>query len=242
MMTEIIEFGGMTAEVRRKKIKHVHLSVCPPSGAVHISAPSRLELETLRLFAASKLGWIRRQQRKFYEQERETPREYLERESHYVWGRRCLLRIAEKDAPPSVLWNFNTLTITVRPDATAAKKHETLARWYRAEVLREAARLAEKWHPIIGVGAARLSVRKMKTRWGSCNTRTGDILFNTDLAKKLPACLEYVVVHEMTHLLERTHNARFMRLMDGFLPQWRQIRDTLNRAPLSAAKWDRTPH
>ena len=237
-MTEIIKFSGITAQVMRKSIKYVHLSVCPPAGTVRISAPHRIELEAIRLFAASRLDWIRRNQNRFWAQERETPREYLPRESHYVWGRRCLLTIAEKNAPPTVEWNRDSLKIITRPNADAIKKHAVLSSWYRQQVRQAAEKLIQKWQPQMNVSVSRLFVRQMKTRWGVCNTRTGAIRLNTDLAKKHPACLEYIVVHEMTHLLERRHNERFMRLMDGFLPQWRQLQNMLERAPLSATRWN----
>ena len=171
-------------------------------------------------------------------QERETPREYLPRESHYVWGRRCLLSLAEKEAPPAVEWSRSSLKIITRSGMNANRKHEILSAWYRQQVRQAAGKLIQKWQPKMGVHVSRLFVQQMKTRWGSCNTRTGSIRLNSDLAKKHPACLEYIAVHEMTHLLERAHNERFTRLMNGFLPQWRQLQDMLKQAPLSATRWN----
>ena len=236
-MTEMVEFSGIAMEVTRKNIKNVHLSVCPPAGAVRISIPMDTNLDAVRMFAASKIGWIRQHQKRYSEQERETPREYVNRESHYVWGRRCLLTVVEEDTRPYVLWSRDSLRLVVRPETNAVKKDAILNAWYRQEVRRYVMPLIEKWQPIMRVQVSRLLIQKMKTQWGSCNSRDGNIRLNSELAKKPPACLEYVVVHEMVHLLERLHNKRFVRLMDGFLPQWRQLKDTLNRSPLSFAKW-----
>ena len=202
-----------------------------------ISAPARLTLDTIRVFAVSKLQWIRKQQRKMQEQDREPPREGLDRESHYVWGRRCLLKIREADEVPSVAVTPNRLILMVRPGMQPAKRLEVLAAWYRDEVRREALPLIDKWQALMGVRVRHLYVRRMRTRWGSCNYRAGTIRLNTDLARKARECLEYVVVHELVHLLEPTHNERFVTLMDQFLPGWRLRRDLLNRLPVRHEEW-----
>jgi predicted metal-dependent hydrolase len=236
-MAARIELGGIAVDVVQKDIKNVHLSVNPPAGKVRISAPLRMELETIRLFAISKLGWIRQQQRKMREQEREPPREYLERESHYLWGKRYLLKLIEKEAAPAVELKHSHIVLQTRPGSTEAQKQEILEEWYRAQIKAAAAPLIVKWEPLMGVKVHRVFVQRMKTKWGSCSPRAASIRLNTDLAKKPRECLEYIVVHEMAHLLEPTHNARFIRLMDHFLPQWQGCRQALNRLPVRHEDW-----
>ena len=193
-----------------KDIKNVHLSVHPPTGRVRISAPSRMSLDTIRVFAISKLGWIKQQQRKLREQERETPREYLDRESHYVWGKRYLLKVIESDEPPSVELKHSQMLLRVRPATDEAKKQAIVEEWYREQLKEAVPPLIAKWEPLMGVKVERFFVQRMKTKWGSCNPGAGSIRLNTDLAKKPRECLEYIVVHEMVHLIERHHNDRFM--------------------------------
>lgn len=236
-MKATLDLGDFRAEVVRKAIKHVHLSVYPPDGRVRIAAPAGMELETIRLFAIAKLAWIRRQQRKILAQERETPREFLDRESHYVWGKRYLLQVVEKEAAPAVELGHSSLLLQVRPRCDAARRQEILDAWYREQIRQAVPALLEKWQPLIGVQAGKVFVQRMRTRWGSCNPAAGHLRLNTDLARKPPECLEYIVVHELTHLLEPTHNARFASLMEGFLPHWRQVRDALNRLPVRHEEW-----
>lgn len=232
-----IQLGDLAVEVVRKDIRNIHLSVHPPTGRVTLAAPARLSLDTLRVFAISKLGWIRQQQRKLLEQERETPREYLDRESHYVWGRRHLLKLIEGDHPPSVELGHNRILLRLRPGTSPSKKAELLDAWYRAQLKAELPALVSKWEPLLGVKVDRCFVRRMRTQWGSCNPRTRSIRLNTDLAKKPRECLEYIVVHELIHLLEPTHNDRFLALMDRFMPRWPSHRDTLNRLPVRHEDW-----
>lgn len=236
-MKATLDLGDFRAEVVRKAIKHVHLSVYPPDGRVRIAAPAGMELETIRLFAIAKLAWIRRQQRKIIAQERETPREFLDRESHYVWGKRYLLKVVEKEAAPAVELGHSSLLLQVRPGCDAARRQEILDAWYREQIRQAVSALLEKWQPLIGVRAGKIFVQRMRTRWGSCNPAAGHLRLNTDLAKKPPECLEYIVVHELTHLLEPTHNARFASLMENFLPHWRLVRDALNRLPVRHEDW-----
>jgi predicted metal-dependent hydrolase len=232
-----LELGELRIEVVRKDIKNVHLSVHPPAGRVRIAVPRHLSEAAIRAFAIGKLRWIRRQQTKLLEQERETPREYINRESHYVWGRRCLLRVMERDEPPSVELRQQRLTLCVRPHTVPARRAEILAAWYRGRLRAEAEPLAAQWQRRIGVRMQSLFVQRMKTRWGSCNSDAGTIRLNTDLAKKPRECLEYILVHELVHLLEPTHNARFVGLMDGFLPGWVHRRELLNRLPVRHEDW-----
>lgn len=232
-----VQLGELAVEVVRKDIRNIHLSVHPPNGRVTLAAPSRLSLDTLRVFALSKLGWIREQQRKLREQERETPREFLDRESHYVWGQRCLLQVVEKDCPPSVELAGPRLRMCVRPGTGRERRQDLLEQWYRSLVRAAVPELLARWEGRLQVRVAGVFVQRMKTRWGSCNPSARTIRLNTDLAKKPRECLEYIVVHELTHLLEPTHNARFVALMDRFLPKWQAHRDNLNRLPVRHEDW-----
>jgi hypothetical protein len=236
-MAAEIQLGDIAVEVVQKDIRNVHLSVLPPMGRVRIAAPRHLSLDAIRAFAIGKLAWIREQQRKFEEQERETPREYLNRETHYVWGRRCLLAVVERDAPPSVEWRHHRLTITARRGMNVTRRAEVLEAWYREQLREMAKPLMAQWQQRLGVQVTRLFVQRMKTRWGSCNPSARTIRLNTDLAKKPRECLEYILVHELVHLLERTHNARFVALMDQFLPGWPHRRELLNRLPVRHFDW-----
>lgn len=235
-MTEL-KLGDIAVDVVLKDIKNIHLSVYPPTGKVRISAPSRMNLDTIRVFAISKLAWIKQQQNKFREQERETPREHLDRESHYVWDKRYLLKLIDRDAPPEVELKRNELILRVRPGTTDEAKQAIVAQWYREQVRAAVLVLIAKWEPILGVKVERAFVQKMKTRWGSCNPGSRSIRINTELAKKPLGCLEYIVVHEMTHLLVRHHDDQFRGLMDKHLPNRRMLRQTLNYAPLAHAGW-----
>ena len=236
-MVSQIKLGDIPVDVIRKDIKNVHLSVHPPTGRVRISAPERMRLDTIRVFAIAKLGWIKQQQRKLREQERETPREYLNRESHYVWGKRYLLKVFEQDAPPRVELRPSTLIIQNRPGSDRGNKETTLYRWYRDQIKEAAPVLIEKWERVMRVEVEDFFVQRMKTKWGSCNQQSKTIRLNSELAKKPRECLEYIVVHEMVHLMERTHNNRFLILMDRFMPRWETYRDELNRLPVRHEEW-----
>ena len=237
-MPATIELGDITLDVARKAIKNVHLSVYPPTGRVRISAPARMSLDTIRLFAISKLGWIKQQQKKLREQERETQREYLNRESHYVWGRRVLLKVIEEDAAPRVQLHHGTLLLRVRPGADDATKAAAVAAWYRKLLKAEVSPLIQTWEGRLKVTVNGFYVQQMKTRWGSCNATARTIRLNTELAKKPKECLEYVVVHEMVHLIESTHGPKFLALMDRLMPNWRDTRELLNRLPARHEMWN----
>lgn len=229
-----LNLSDVSMEVERKPIKHLHLSVFPPDGRVRIAAPERMTMDAIRLFAISKLSWIRRQQQKLQSQPREVPREYLERESHYVWGRRYLLNVVERDAAPSVELKHRKLVLRVRPGAGHERRKEVVDEWYRNTLRMAVEPLLEKWEPILKVRVKQVFVQRMRTKWGSCNSKARHVRLNTELVKKLPECLEYVLVHEMAHIRCPTHGARFVALMDDVLPQWRDLREALNRAPISS--------
>jgi len=236
-MATKIELGEIAVEVVKKDIKNLHLSVYPPAGRVRISAPLRMNLDTIRVFAISKLGWIKQQQKKLREQERETPREYLDRESHNVWGKRYLLKVVENGETSGVELKHNKMHLCVRPGATDEKKQAIVEEWYRQQLKQAVPLLIAKWEPLIGVRVGRFFTQRMKTKWGSCRADSRSIRINTELAKKPPQCLEYIVVHEMVHLLEHTHSNRFTNLMDQFMPQWRFCRAELNRLPVRHDDW-----
>lgn len=236
-MTETILLGDIAIAVTRKAIKHVHLSVHPPAGHVTLVAPTGTRLEVARAYAISKLGWIRDQQAKLLGQARETPRQFVERESHYLWGRRYLLSIVEKDAKPAVKLDHRRITLTVRPGTTLAKREEVINDWHRALLHGVVPKLIKKWEGKLTVKVAGYYLQRMKTKWGGCNHRQENIRLNTELVKKPKDLLEYVVVHEMLHLVEPTHSERFTALLDQHYPTWREARAELNELPLSAEVW-----
>ena len=237
MITQL-RLGEITVDVVQKDIKNVHLSVYPPTGRVRISAPLRMTADTIRVFAISKIGWIKQQQKKVRRQERESPREYLDRESHYVWSKRYLLQVIEDDGPPRVEVRSGSLLLRVRPGADDAAKEALVAGWYRHLLRATVPSLIHAWEPRLNVTVSRFHVQHMKTKWGSCNPATRAIRLNTELAKKPKECLEYIVLHEMVHLLEPTHGPKFVNRMDHFMPSWRTTRDMLNSLPARHERWN----
>jgi predicted metal-dependent hydrolase len=232
-----LTLGDISVQVTRKDIKNVHLSVYPPEGAVRVSAPVNMSDEAIRLFVIAQLGWIKRQRKKLQGQEREAPREYIERESHYLWGRRYLLELRELDAPPDLRISGNRMILSARPGTPQERLAEITEAWYRSQLRESLEPLLEAWLPRIGARVERLFVQHMKTKWGSCNPLRGHIRLNTELAKKPRECLEYIVVHELVHFLEPGHDERFVALMDRYLPQWRNCRAVLNRLPIKHEEW-----
>jgi predicted metal-dependent hydrolase len=238
MSTKQINIGGISVDVIFKRIKNIHLSVHPPTGRVRISAPTWVKLDTLRVYAISKLDWIKKQQARHQAQKRETHREYIDRESHFLWGRRYLLKVNQAERVPSVELKHNQMVLTVRPGANLEKREAIVSAWYREQIRIAMMPLIAKWEAQMNVKSSHIFVQRMKTRWGSCNPRRRSIRLNSELARKPRECLEYVIVHELAHLLEPSHNARFVSLMDKFMPQWRQHRDELNRIPLAHQEWE----
>jgi hypothetical protein len=236
-MVSQIKLGDIAVDVVLKDIKNVHLSVYPPTGRVRISAPTRMSIDTIRVFAISKLHWIKEQQVKLREQERETPRDYVDRESHYVWGKRYLLSVVESDELPSIELSHSRMILRVRPGTDEGRREALVEKWYRKQMKEAVPPLLDRWQPLLGVRAERFFVQRMKTKWGSCNHKAGTIRLNTELAKKPAECVEYIVVHELVHLLEPTHNSRFVALMDRFIPKWQFYREVLNRLPVRRETW-----
>ena len=236
--TRRITVSGIAVEVVRKDIKNLHLGVYPPLGRVRVAVPQVVSDEAVRLAVIDKLAWIRRQKGRFAQQPRQSEREMVTGESHYFLGRRYRLRVHQQDGPARVaVRGIASLDLFVRPGTDAAQREDVLQRWYRGQLKALIPPLLEKWQPVLGVQVTAWGIKKMKTKWGSCNADARRLWFNLELAKKPPQCLEYIVVHELVHLLERRHNEAFTALMDAALPHWRGLRDMLNQAPLGYESW-----
>lgn len=236
-MQDTIHIGDLAIVVTRKAVKNVHLSVHPPDGRVTLVAPTATRLEVTRAYAISRLSWIRAQQRKLADQARETPREFIERETHYLWGRPYLLTITYRDTKPSVILDHKQIHLTVRPGSDAARRAEVMQEWQRGLLHAAIPPLIAKWEARLGVEVSAYFLQRMKTKWGSCNHRARRIRLNTELVKKPKDLLEYVIVHELAHLIEPTHSARFVALLDEHYPTWREARAELNELPLAAEAW-----
>lgn len=220
--------SGIEIEVHKKKIKNLHLSVLPPQGRVRVSAPQSMNDEAIRLFVTTKIPWIRKQQEKFKNQARQSERQYVSGESVFLWGRRYRLEVVYSNTRNDVQIKGDQLLFQVREKSTTRQRENLMNAWYRDNLKREIPLLLNKWQKIIGVTALDWGVKNMKTRWGTCNVKARRIWLNLQLAKKHPQCLEYVVVHELVHLLERNHGRAFVAYMDRFLPNWRITKDELN--------------
>ena len=233
-----IEVAGTQVELVRKRVKNLHIGVYPPSGRVRVAAPLHFDDDALRMAIISRLPWIRRKRAEFQHQERQSQREFVSGESHYFEGRRYRLHVVEHDGQQRIsLPNRTTMELRVRPGTGREKREEILERWYRQQLRGQIPALLEKWEPNLGVQASEVRIKKMKTRWGTCNSEVGRIWLNLELAKKPLVCTEYIIVHELAHLIERSHNERFRDLMDHSLPQWNLYRDQLNQAPLAHGDW-----
>jgi predicted metal-dependent hydrolase len=236
-MSETIRLGDVSIRVTRKDIKNVHLSVHPPSGRVTLTAPASTRLEVARAYAISKLGWIKAQRSALLSQARETPRRFVERESHWLWGRRHLLSVRIQHGKPNVRLDHKRITLTLRPGCDAQRRAEVIHEWHKSLLHEAVPELIQKWEPKLKVNVTRYFLQRMKTKWGSCNHVAGHIRLNTELVKKPKDLLEYVVVHEMVHLREPTHNDRFVALLAAHWPQWREARQELNELPLASESW-----
>lgn len=234
-----IEVSGIDVEIRRKAIKNLHVGVYPPDGKVRVAAPPHLDDEAVRLAIVSRLAWIRRQREGFARQARQSAREMVTGESHYFEGRRYRLNVVEQSGNPRVqVSNNSTLELQVPPGMDRDARRQVLERWYRRQLKARIPHLLAQWESVMEVRVADWRIKRMKTRWGSCNIQARRVWLNLELAKKAPGCLEYILVHEMVHLLERHHSERFRALMDRFMPDWRLHRDALNQAPLGHEDWD----
>jgi predicted metal-dependent hydrolase len=233
-MTETLQLGEISIQLTRKAVKHVHLSVHPPEGRVSLVAPTGTRTEVARAYAISKLAWIRTQRARFVKQARESPRRFVGLETHYVWGRRYLLGVEYQSARPRIKLDHRRITLVVRPGATEAVRSNVVHEWHKSLLHETVPRLVAKWESRLGVGVAAYFLQRMKTKWGSANPRARHIRLNTELVKKPKDLLEYVIVHEMIHLIEPTHSERFLTLISKHYPAWREARAELNELPLGA--------
>ena len=236
-MTELIQLGDISIQVTRKNIKNVHLAVHPPDGRVTLSAPANTRLEVARAYAISKIGWIHKQQDELRGQARETLRQFVKRESHYLWGRRHLLMVIEADTKPFVSVDHKRITLSVRPGSGQTKRAQVMHDWHKYLLHEFLPPMIEKWETRLGVRVNAYFLQRMKTKWGSCNHKAGHIRLNTELVKKPKDLVEYVIVHEMVHLIEPTHSERFMSILTKHYPTWREARAELNDLPLAAEEW-----
>jgi predicted metal-dependent hydrolase len=236
-MTEIIELGDICIAVTRKPVKNVHLSVHPPDGHVTLVAPSSTRLEVARAYAISKLSWIRTQQAALRAQQREPARRFISRESHYLWGRRYLMTVVELDQKPSVVLDHRSLRLTVRPGSSREKRAEIIHGWHKSLLHAAVPPIINKWEHTLGVSVSRYFLQRMKTKWGGCTPEARTIRLNTELVRKPKDLLEYVIVHEMTHLIEPRHSQRFFELMTENYPAWPEARRELNELPLANDLW-----
>jgi predicted metal-dependent hydrolase len=233
-----LSIGGMSIQVIRKDIKNLHLTVLPPNGAVRIAVPLRVSDERIRLAIISRLAWIHRQRATFEGQSRQSEREMVTGESHYLWGRKYRLEVIEKKGKHRIeIKGNNKILLYVNTGTTTENRLLVLNNWYREQLREKSSEFIGYWAPIIRRRPKACSIKRMKTKWGSCNIEAKRIWLNLELAKKPPECLEYIVVHEMVHLLERHHNDKFVKLMDKFLPKWREHRSLLNKLPLAYEDW-----
>lgn len=237
--SEILSIANIDVEIVRKDIKNMHLAVYPPSGRVRLATPMASDSEVIRLFAISKLGWIKKQIKNFNKQPRETIRTYSSGESHYFQGKRFLLDVIETPGRNKVeVKGYKTIQIASKVNASIEVKANMLKKWYRKELKKQIPELIEKWENVIGVKSNSWGVKQMRTKWGACNIEEKRIWINLELAKKPTICLEYIIVHELVHLLERNHNEYFVSLMDEFMPKWRLHREQLNSLPVAHNDWE----
>jgi len=220
--------SGIEIEIVKKDIKNMHLNVLPPAGRVRISAPYGTSDDAINLFAVKKISWIKKQVVKYQNQARQTEREYVTGESHYLWGRRYRLEIRHSNKANNIELKGNKLIFVVREKSNRQQRENVINEWYRAELKTKLPEIVTKWEEIIGVKANAVGVKNMLTRWGTCNAEAKKILINLQLAKKPPECLEYIVAHELLHLLEKTHTANFVEYMDNYIPNWRLTKSELN--------------
>lgn len=229
--------AGIDVDVVYKDIKNLHIGVYPPLGRVRVAAPERLDDDRVRLAVIQRLSWIKKQRKEFQHTERQSEREMVTGESHYVWGRRFRLKIVERPGRAHFEIDGERLLLYMPEGTSTERRHALLDHWYRQQLRNTLPGLIAKWESKLELSVPRWSVRRMKTKWGSCNRESRHIWFNVELAKKHPDCLEYIVVHEMTHYLERSHGDRFSALMDGFMNDWRSRQAQLNAAPLTDERW-----
>jgi predicted metal-dependent hydrolase len=226
---ENLTIRDINIEVEHKDIKHVHLAVYPPDGRVHISVPVTMTMYSVRLYAVTKLSWIESSIREVLNQQRQSPREYVSGEDHYLFGHRHILQVRYAQAAPTVtIINKKIIQLTVRPDSSIEKKAKVMNEWYRELLKKRINTYINSWQKKMDVVCSGWEVKQMKTKWGSCNHHTRHIIFNLELAKKPNHCIEYVVVHELAHILVRTHNMEYKSILNKYMPQWENYQKELN--------------
>ena len=236
--TEKLKISTFEIDVIRKDIKNMHLAVYPPTGRIRLAAPTNIDGEVVRLFAISKIGWIKKHIKQFKDQPRESPREYKSGESHYFEGKRYLLKVIEHNGFNKVeVTGTKTISMSVRPNSTRDERASILKEWYRKQLKEQLPPLFSKWETEIGVKSNEWAIKHMTTKWGACNTEAKRIWINLELAKKPTICLEYIIVHELVHLLERSHNEHFVAKLNQFMPKWKLHRDELNSLPVAHGDW-----
>lgn len=239
MTTNILQLGSIEALIVRKLVKNLHLSVLPPMGKVRVTAPEGMKDDAIRTLLATRLPWIKKQQEKFKGQARQTERKYISGESHYFFGKRYRLEVVYKDAAPVItLKGKSKIVLQVRPNSSIEKRSDLMTQWYRNELQPVADKLMAKWQNKVGVEVKHWGIMRMKTRWGTCNHKAGRILLNLELAKKPLACLEYVIVHELLHMIEKKHNENFVNMLVKYIPKWRSIKEELNQSMLTHEEWN----
>lgn len=235
---EVVRIGDIDVELNRRAIKNTHLSVLPPNGKVRLSIPKDTSEQKIRLAIVNKLAWIKKQQADFAGQERQSIREMVNGECHYLWGKKYRLKLVEAKGRYRVTAKGNgNLVLEVAENTSTDNKLKLLNRFYRDEMQRSLEKLLPQWEKKLGVNAGSINIKKMKTKWGSCNIQAKRIWLNLELAKKPPECMEFILAHELVHLLERHHNDRFRSLMDKHMPNWRERRNLLNSLPLAYEDW-----
>lgn len=223
-----IEISGIKIEIQKKNIKNLHLAVIPPDGKVRVSAPLHLSDESITMFIRTKLGWIKKQQAKFERQPRQSEREYISGETLYLFGQQYFLRVEYSYKGNSLILEGNEAILTVRKESTASQREAFVNEWYRSKLKEKIEIYLPKWERITGLYCDSWQTKYMTTRWGTCNTNTGKIWLNLQLAKKPIECLEYVILHELAHLKVRNHGTEFVAILDQYMPYWRSIKKTLN--------------
>lgn len=236
---ETLSISNLTIDIVRKDIKNMHLAVYPPHGRIRLSAPENTDSEMMRLFAISKIGWIKKHIKNFEAQPRETPREYISGESHFFQGKRYMLNVIERKGFNKVeIKGTKNIILYVRPNTSKEDKAIILREWYRAEMKKQIPELISKWESFIGVKSNEWAIKQMRTKWGTCNIEAKRIWLNLELSKKPIICLEYIIVHELVHLLERNHNDKFVSYMNQFMPKWRMYKTELNKLPVAHNDWE----
>ncbi len=235
--TSHITVANIRVEILRKDIKNLHMGVYPPNGRVRVAAPLLVSDEAVRLAVIGKLAWIKRQREKFQTQPRQSERAMVRGESHYHLGQRYRLNVVEQPGKRSITLRGKSMVLTCPAGSTTEQRTALLLRWQRAELKSLLEPLLKQWQTVLGVTVATWGVKRMKTKWGSCNPQTASLWFNLELIKKAPACIEYIVLHELMHLVERHHNDRFTALLDQHLPNWRSLQQLLNQSVLGHERW-----